>query len=513
MKNTREAIRYGIETLGVTPEEFFSLIESSNGYSGDDYGRWLANEIIKIAEKDNVGYSQLLVKKFSIIQSLIEESDAEIKEEWVNTFKEMLGTDNIYSTNFEHLGTMVEDVDWFNGIDYDEVNSYFVDEVLPDELADSIKNNDDVAIITQLSNAQPIKGSDMFKGAKDYNIVCKNEGSLYLYRMCSIVKAFNSGKNFKFGFFTSVDFLTNPDNTDIIRHFLNYFNYKGVVIKSTELLADTYISNKFAFVVCTPRFAEEPIQDGFVLDEVTLGEDGEFNIINTKRYSRSSKDMLQSIIDNTPECNARVFAENNGKVDSTGAYGYKGAYGYLNLGNAQEVWLTCHPDMSAKKYIPIIDSNLNDIIVYYAVTKSLSNFGFSNEINNILTGSADYNNLLYNCLPLFLFNTDSKFRDYGTVNYKGSLIRLESAFDVENSDLIADLLEKGEVYFSFEAKELLNTCKGFLDYLKNELKQSIMGLSFEEIRVEANHPELNETYVTALTNLKDYIKTLYRKME
>ena len=57
MKNTREAIRYGIETLGVTPEEFFSLIESSNGYSGDDYGRWLANEIIKIAEKDNVGYS------------------------------------------------------------------------------------------------------------------------------------------------------------------------------------------------------------------------------------------------------------------------------------------------------------------------------------------------------------------------------------------------------------------------------------------------------------------------
>ena len=73
MKNTIDAIKYGLETLKVSPKELNSLIESSKGYDGDDYKRWLANEIIKIAEKDDVGYSQLLAKWFNLIQSIIEE--------------------------------------------------------------------------------------------------------------------------------------------------------------------------------------------------------------------------------------------------------------------------------------------------------------------------------------------------------------------------------------------------------------------------------------------------------
>ena len=48
MNKVKDAIRYGIETLGVTPEMMFNLIESSNGYAGEDYSRWLANEIINI---------------------------------------------------------------------------------------------------------------------------------------------------------------------------------------------------------------------------------------------------------------------------------------------------------------------------------------------------------------------------------------------------------------------------------------------------------------------------------
>ena len=73
MKHIKDIIRYGVETLHVTPEQLFSLIESSNGYDGEDYKRWLSNQIIRLAEKEGMGYSQLLVKKFSIIQSLIEE--------------------------------------------------------------------------------------------------------------------------------------------------------------------------------------------------------------------------------------------------------------------------------------------------------------------------------------------------------------------------------------------------------------------------------------------------------
>ena len=47
MKKTVSAVKYGLETLGVTPDKLFSLIESSkgfeldllNGYTQEDYGR------------------------------------------------------------------------------------------------------------------------------------------------------------------------------------------------------------------------------------------------------------------------------------------------------------------------------------------------------------------------------------------------------------------------------------------------------------------------------------------
>lgn len=122
MKVANEAIRYGIETLGVSPDEMFSLIESSNGYEGDDYKRWLASEIIKLVENSGMGYSQLLIKKFNIIQELMDEySDSSIKEEWLSYFKSIL-SNNIFSINMEDIGTMIEDVDWFNGYDIDSHN-------------------------------------------------------------------------------------------------------------------------------------------------------------------------------------------------------------------------------------------------------------------------------------------------------------------------------------------------------------------------------------------------------
>ena len=86
MKSTVEAVRYGIETLKVSPNEMFSLIESSQGYTGDDYKRWLANEIIKIAVKDGVGFSQLLVKKLAITSEIMENVDVSFKPEWLGVF-------------------------------------------------------------------------------------------------------------------------------------------------------------------------------------------------------------------------------------------------------------------------------------------------------------------------------------------------------------------------------------------------------------------------------------------
>ena len=515
MKNVKEAIKYGIETLGVTPEEMFALIESSRDYIGDDYKRWLANEIIKIAEREEIGFSQLLVKKFSIIQSLAEDADTQIKPNWLEYLKGKL-PEPLYSIDFSYLGKALEDIDWFNGLDYDEVNTFFLDENLPEEISEKLRNHEDITILSRLSTDSSSKSSDLFKSAKSRNIVCKNEGSLMLYRMCTLVDALNLGKNFRFAFFTSTDFLYDNENADIIKFFLSYFNYKGFVVKSTELFTDTFISSDFAFIICTPRGLEDKTQDGFVLNDICLEDNKEVGL-NVKRYSRSDKSLRNFILD---KC--KVF-HNGGtnvfkgieRIETKGilndevqedskVLGLEGALGYLNFDVAYHCWLTTVPDLSAKIYYPIYKGNLSEVIVFYGVVKSLAEFGMPTDIHKIITGNAEYLKLLSNCLIIFLFDVNSKF-----CTYKG----IPNAFDIESSELVKSLLEKEEVYFSFEAKELLDICKGFLDYLKQEGIEDTTCMTFEAIRKGSENSDLDEAYLSALKNLKDYVRVLYRKVE
>lgn len=515
MKNVKEAIKYGIETLGVTPEEMFALIESSRDYSGDDYKRWLANEIIKIAEKEEVGFSQLLVKKFSIIQSLAEDADTQIKPNWLNYLKDIL-SEPLYSVDFSYLGNAIEDIDWFEGLDYDEVNTFFTDENLPEDISDKLRNHEEITILSRLSSDSSSKSSELFKSAKSRNIVCKNEGSLMLYRMCTLVDALNLDKNFKFAFFTSTDFLYDSENADIIKFFLTYFNYEGFVVKSTELFADTFVSSNFAFVICTPRGLEDKTQDGFILDEIRLEEDKKVSLSN-KRYSRSSKSLRNFILDKCKVFHnggANIFkgierVETKGVLndviqEDSKVLGLEGALGYLNFDIANHCWLTTLPDLSAKTYYPIYKGNLNEVIVFYGVVKSLAEFGMPTDIHKIITGNTEYMKLLSNCLIIFLFDINSKFS-----TYKG----IPNAFDIISSELVSHLLEKSEVYFSFEAKELLDICKGFLEYLKHEGIEDTTGMTFEAIRKSTENSDLDSAYLTALKNLKDYVRALYKEVE
>ena len=123
--------------------------------------------------------------------------------------------------------------------------------------------------------------------------------------------------------------------------------------------------------------------------------------------------------------------------------------------------------------------------------------GFSTEINELLSGSQDFDELYYNCLPLFLFNTESHFSGENNI------------FDVTTSDFIKGELNSAEVHFSYEAKELMSVCKGFLDFCGADAKNK----TFEVIRLEADHDGLNSAYLLALSKLKEYICSMYRRME
>lgn len=513
MKNTKEAIRYGIETLKVSPERMFALIESSEGYDGEDYNRWLANQIIKIADKEGVGFTQLLVKKFSIIQSLIEEySDDSIKEEWLEYFTSKLkGTDEklqMYSINLSGIGDEIEDVDWFNGIDIDSVNGDFVSEKLPEE----VRNNfleDKVSFFCKLSSDSSDKNSDLYKEAKNCGVPCKSEGALMMYRFCSMLAAFEDIANMRVGFLSSTNFLFDKENAHIIKYFLNYFTVKGIVISSNELLKDSYTSGEYAFILCKPRTGDVKVQDGLVFHDVVLQE-GKPKSLGTRRFSESSRDMLESIIEN-----ARVGVVDKVPIlseDNEVVYGKASVnkLGYLQYDKYSNLYISNLLALG-KENVTITEDNLKDIIIYFAVSKSLEGFGLARNIKEVINGHSSYEELLYNCLPLFLFDIGNKCKDYGTVTIEGEGVQISNALDV-NSELISNLLERGEVFYSFEAKQLLEICKGFLEFLEKEVGSTVKGKTFEEVRAEANHTELNNQYMIALNNLKDYVSTLYRKV-
>lgn len=489
MKHTRDAIRYGIETLGVTPEELFSLIESSEGYTGDDYKRWLAARIIEIAEKDDVGFTQLLVKKFSITQSLAEEySDDSIKEEWLSYINNVLSKDNVYSVDIDDIGSPLEDVDWFNGIDIDDVNGDFVSERLPEEVRDVFLNDDNFTLFCKLSSESSDKSSELFKNAKMAGVQCKNEGSLMLYRVCSMISAFEEcTKNFKFAFLASTNFLFDRDNEQIIKYFLNYFNYSGLVISSTEMLKDSFSKVDYALVICKPRSFSDGIQDGFVLNRAVL-ENGELSLLNAKRYSTSCNSMFDYIQSTKPKMCKNVLG-----------YMLRDSQGRLYISSVED---------SNMLSIPIVEDNLRDISVYYAVTKSLEGFGLSRNISEVISGHNLYTELFYNCFVLMLSDMDNVCKDYGVTRVNGVDHRIKNNLSLEN-EIVAKLLELGEVHFSFEAKQMLDIFKVFCEKYSSQLKS---GKTYSDIMIETGDAEFNKQYIASTTALRDYISNLYRKM-
>lgn len=472
MKKTKEAIMYGIETLHISADKIFSLIESSRGYDGEDYSRWLASKIIEVAEGEGIGFSQLLVKKFSIVQSLSEGYSFKIRDIWKGLFERYLEGKDCYSFGLDYIGTPVEEeIDWMEGVDYDPLNSDFVMKSLPESIREGFLEDRGISWIFNLSNDAISKKSSIFREAKRWGIKLNSYSAGLLYRMCMVISSFEDCvENFSFAFLCKTDFLLDSENADIISHLLSYFRYDGFTIKSYDLFEESFTDEEYAFIVCKPRGMSDAIQDGFILKRVYLSDNKIAYKSKPKRYSRSFVGMLD-------------YLENRTVLSKEKTYGYLNIEGYNSYLSYEE----------GKRAIKITNANIKDVIIYYSVVKSLGMFGLPIDITCVLSGSGSYEELFSNCIPLFLYDEGSMFKGTGVFE--------------RDSELVKKLLSVGEVNFSPEAKELIDVCKGFEDYIDNG-----GSLTFKELREEVNHGELNRSYLSALVNLKDYISTLYRKM-
>lgn len=465
MKNVVDAIRYGMETLKVSSDEMFSLIKSANTDEDltGNYKLWLAREIVKIAEKEGVGYSQLLVKKFSIIQEILNSSEVKLKDSWVHRImQEVSGKDgSLFTVGLEELnGLSLDGVDWQDGVDYDVENAFFTD-TLPEQLKSKIKNNEGFSLVARLSSEPCSKKCDVALDAKARSVSVKTLGGALLYRLCllSDVHGLESGK-FSFAFLVNSEFLVEKVNQEVIRYFLLYFNCTGYIVKSADLYADISVDGEYSVVFCKPRDIGDNASDTLNL----TCPDG-----LVRRYSFGKAKYVDVIKSNQPgvDCGVSLCVESPWKIGI-------GVSGDIRVGL----------------------ENLEDCITYYGVVSSLMCFGFSRDIGVMASGGNNYRILLSNCIPLFLYDDGSEL----IPGLEGNL-----------GDRIHCLRRDYMVYFSYEAKELEYVVSSIMKKASEE-GISVQGKSLNQIRRELKDSTLDESYTQALRCLKGYIKSLYREM-
>lgn len=490
MKNTIDAIKYGLETLNVTTKEMFNLIESSKGYDGDDYKRWLANEIIKLAEKDDIGYSQLLAKWFNLIQSIIEEySDDSIKKSFEEKIEDYINNDVVYTVGMsseKNYGVKGDDIDWGSKVDL-PFNYDFI-EGLPDDLKDGLLENKGVTIFLKVNSKSTFKkSSDIVTDAKINGISIKNYESIMFYRMCTLMRALDEqGTKFKFVFIADTKVLYDKENADIIKYLLSFFNYEGFVVNSKDLYEGSFTSEEYAIVKCSLRGMYDEIQDGFLLrraEEV----DGKFTLVGReKRYSQGG-DMFNSLA--------------GYKLGSSEEKGI----GYLCKGiKDRTAYLSTLP-VDGANCVPITKKNLNKVVSYFGVSQAMVNSGVSGDITDIIDGHPDFKVLVNNCIPLFLFDVNSEFCQASD--------SIKNPYDLFESDFVKNLLDRGSVYFSFESKEFVSVCKNILTcYNLKHGEESRVGKSFNDMRVACENEDLNKAYFNSLSRCKEFISSLYKKM-
>ena len=251
-----------------------------------------------------------------------------------------------------------------------------------------------------------------------------------------------------------------------------------------------------AFITLETRREDNDEQDGVVLTSITLSDEelSGFSELESKRYSRSNQSMLNKIASESVALEDDVMMQSLGEESNMGK-GFKDALGYLNINGS--VSLSTLPE-EGKQNIAITKENIKDMIAYYGVTVSREiDWGYSSDIPCLIDGGVGYEELLYNCLPLFLFDYNVDFKNIGGT---------DNRLDVLTSPVIKDLLDIGLPYFSFEAKELYNTCKDYIEFSAKNM--GVVEKSFHELREMSDNNDFNNFYESKLINLKEYVNTL-----
>lgn len=483
MKKTTQAIKYALDELKVTPDYLFQLLESAQGYSGDNYELWLANKIIEIAASEGIPFTELLVKKLKILASLMsnaEDGISDLVSSFIDRWVE--GTEDVIydfsGVGYNKVTSQVEDFDWFNGIS-------LIDSTLEE-------NNTDNSTYIGILDSKGAGKSEITVEAKSSGLPINSKGGAMLYRLL-LMDDILEPENNTYVFISDSSFF--KDNYEIVSQFMSRFDLMDAIyLNKSDTMKGSFASGLDVITVWKTYSPERETLNSILARSYPDGE-------NSLLFYSDREELMENYITSGKdighdEVSTLTLDLEFDEVVDVDSSDYEA---YLSLNGTQRV--ADFPIQGSRAVVALNDDNLKDIIVFFGASQALEgSWGYGRGLGRVLTGLEGYHSLVANCLPIFLFGSNSLFHTY-TDN--GSTYQSQFNYD---SDLVNSLYEELSPFMSFEAKVLWRLG---VEYSQAMVKGNpdVEGLSFYQIR----HKMADQTFDTTYQNNLDAVLAYVRK--
>lgn len=486
MKKTTQAIKYALEELHLTPDKLFQLIESAQGYSGDNYELWLANKIIEVADSEGIPFTELLVKKLKLLSSLRSDDDGGVSQV-VSDFIQKVVAGAEETVDFSGLGLDFlndnSDFGWFDGLS-------LVDGTL-EEL-----NSSNTAYVGFLDSAGAGKNEVSLAG-KSMGIPITSKGGAMMLRFLLMDDQVEPTGNTYVFISDSAFYKENPQ---ITKEFFQRFSLvDAVYLNKSEAIQGSFASG-LDLVTVWKTYSDEgydyyETEDKYSESELVIMESNDVilgrslikpKVFPNKYFYADSEilmsDLLKEYLIDSEEDEQVAVINLDLQVEDAFDLPKSNLGAYLSINGTQRV---CdYPIACSTDYIPINRSNLEEVITYYACSQAMEGtWGYGKGLGMVLNGLEGYESLVANCLPIFFFGWNSLFHS----------IEGQPSNFLPSGNLAQELYEKYNSFMSFESKVLwtLGT-----DYSKAMIEKTpeLEGSTFYQIRSELKDASFERVY-------------------
>lgn len=482
MKKTTQAIKYALDELHLTPDKLFQLLESSQGYEGTNYEKWVAGRIIKIADSEGIPFTELLVKKLKILASLMSESDEGVSDlvaDYIKPFVEdYTKVYDFTGLDLEVTTDLVDDFDWFSG-------TSLIDGTLGEN------NESNVVYIGEL-DSKGIGKSELSQISKAMGYSLKSKGAGMLMRFM-LMDDYSQPEDNTYIFISDSSFFM--ENAEVVQQFMSRFDLvDAVYLTKSDTFNGSFASGNDLITVWK-TYSEN--FESFGGDVPIIKAKNLITEFNEKLFYVDSSVLMKDVIGVAEDDENLVSVSAislNLEDDEEVEVGSSDLKGYLSINGTQRV--SDRPISGSDLVIPINKCNLLDIITYYAVSQSTEGtWGYGQGVGLLLNGIEGYESLVANCLPIFFFGYHSLFF---------SLDGVDSTF-IQEGELAEELYDKYAPFMSFEAKVLWDLGNEYSKAMQ-KVNPDLKGKTFYQIREHLKDEQFESVYKQKLESAQNYVK-------